>query len=105
MIALLRIANRNGAASSQKLAAAILFAITLLFMMAPGGLYLLPPPWKEIYVNLQAIIWIGDSIFLLVLARKNEKAAVSWVLKKPAFRKESTQRFLAPSLPRQTSRN
>jgi len=44
VIALLRIASRKQAISDQRLVAAILFALTLLLMMAPGGLYLLPSP-------------------------------------------------------------
>lgn len=71
MIALYRIAKRS-TEGRQGIIAGVLFACTLLVMLAPGGLYLLPPPWKTLYVTVQVVVWILGLIFLLDQARRDK---------------------------------
>jgi hypothetical protein len=73
MVALCRIAKRRFATDRSGLVAGTLLAITLLVMLAPGGLYLLPPPWNTLYVIGQITLWIAVLIFLLVQAWQEEK--------------------------------
>ncbi len=84
LIALFRTAKQSIASSDQRFIAAILFALTLVFMIAPGGLYLLPPPWSQIYVNLQALIWICDLFFLVALARHVTRAGEASTVQMPS---------------------
>ena len=65
MIALFRIAKRDLPTDSGGAVARALLAITILTMLAPGGLYLFPPPWNSVYVAAQTIVWIVVLIFLL----------------------------------------
>jgi hypothetical protein len=74
MIALFRIANQLAPAAASGLLAGPLLAITILTTLAPGGLYLLPMPWKELYVALQTITWVAVLLFLLNHARCERKA-------------------------------
>ena len=75
MVALFRIAKRGPSADGGDVVAGVLLAITMLTMLAPGGLYLFPPPWNILYVAGQAIIWIVVLIFLLHRARLEKNAA------------------------------
>lgn len=75
MIAFYRIARRS-TDERQGAVAGVLFACTLLVMLAPGGLYLLPPPWKTLYVIVQVLVWIVGLIFLLDQARRDNHAQV-----------------------------
>ena len=69
MISLFRIAKSYGSDPSDDPAAGALFAVTLLTLMAPGGLYLLPRPWNLVYVAGQTCVWGAVLAFLLVHAR------------------------------------
>jgi hypothetical protein len=69
LIALFRVAKRGPASGDLDLAAGVLCALTLAFLLAPGGLYLLPAPWNGVYVDAQVIIWLADLAVLLVVAR------------------------------------
>ena len=74
MVALFRIATRCSSPTATELLAGSLFAITLLTMIAPGGLYLLPTPWNTLYVALQTIVWVAVLIFLFYHARLERNA-------------------------------
>ncbi|HLE26396.1 MAG TPA: hypothetical protein VI935_12230 [Thermodesulfobacteriota bacterium] len=74
MVALFRIANRERSTNSRKVVAGVLLAITLLSTLAPGGLYLFPPPWNSLYAVGQSVIWVIVLIFLLDQARCEKKA-------------------------------
>jgi hypothetical protein len=69
MISLFRIAKSPEAGKAEGPVAGALFAITLLTLMAPGGLYLLPGPWDQFYVAVQTVVWCGVLVFLLARAR------------------------------------
>jgi hypothetical protein len=71
MIALFRIAKRGQAAGGGDVAAGILLAAMMLTTLAPGGLYLLPPPWKQLFVAAQALVWLAVLGFLLDRARRD----------------------------------
>jgi hypothetical protein len=74
MVTLFRIASQHTASASTGLFAGPLLAITILTLLAPGGLYLLPMPWNTLYVVLQTITWAAVLIFLLNHARMERKA-------------------------------
>lgn len=69
LIALFRVATSGGSRMGQDWAAGALFAVTLLTLMAPGGLYLFPRPWNLVYVAGQTCVWGAVLAFLLVHAR------------------------------------
>ncbi len=77
MIALFRWMKRRAEVDGPALLAGALLGMTLVSTIAPGGLYLLPPPFKEIYVKAQAVIWLFDLAFLLVIARSDRKTEAS----------------------------
>jgi len=73
IVALYRIAKNKAFKNGFDIMAGFLLGITLIFMMAPGGLYLFPNPWNLAYVFIQTIILIAVLIFLISIAWK-EKA-------------------------------
>lgn len=72
MIALLRIAKKDYAINRRIEAAGILVALSIPLMMAPGGLYLFPPPWNMIYVFAQKILWLAMLCFLIKYAHREK---------------------------------
>jgi hypothetical protein len=76
MIALFRISTNPGRAHTDAASAGILFGANLLFMIAPGGLYLFPRPWNTAYVAVQTLLWICMLAFLMRQARKIQLALV-----------------------------
>jgi hypothetical protein len=68
MVALFRIAKQPPACEGADVAAGILLAVTTVAMLAPGGLFLFPPPWNLWYLTGQIIVWIAGLIFLLYQA-------------------------------------
>jgi hypothetical protein len=46
-------------------------------MLAPGGLFLFPPPWNMRYVAAQIVIWILGLIFLVAQARIEKQSAIA----------------------------
>ncbi len=73
MIALFRIAKSNGISSNLQSALRISLFVTILFMTAPGGLYLLPSPWKELYIAGQVFIWLSLLSFLIFFIHRDKK--------------------------------
>jgi hypothetical protein len=69
LISLFRLAKSGGSQRGDNWAAGTLFGVTLLTLMAPGGLYLFPPPWNQLYVTGQTVVWVAGLVFLLVQAR------------------------------------
>jgi len=65
MIALFRLA-KSAAGSWTGTAAGLLVAASVPVMIAPGGLYLLPSPWKELYVVTQILLWIAMAGLLVL---------------------------------------
>ena len=76
MVALFRIAKQGPSADGSDVVAGALLAITMLAMLAPGGLYLFPSPWSMLYVAGQMVVWIVVLIFLLDRARRERDAGV-----------------------------
>lgn len=70
MITLFRIIKRGEPSNGDDVMAGMLLAITMLLMIAPGGLYLFPPPWNRVYVQVQVFVWILVFIFLLYFAQQ-----------------------------------
>lgn len=68
-IALWRIAKSKTKSIKICVISAILFASILLTVLAPGGLYLFPSPWKEVYTTIQMMVWGIVFSFLLWQAR------------------------------------
>jgi hypothetical protein len=80
MITLFRIAKSGKLKEDYNWAAGLLFAITLLFLVAPGGLYLFPFPWNRLYVLVQTFIWMTVLIFLLFYARQEKKVSADLLI-------------------------
>jgi hypothetical protein len=64
-IVLFRIAKQRPSADGGDVVAGALLAITMLAMLALGGLYLFPSLWNMLYVAGQTIVWIVVLVFLL----------------------------------------
>jgi hypothetical protein len=77
MVALFRVAKRGTLADGGDVVAGVLLAITTLVMLAPGGLFLFPPPWKMLYVAAVVTTWIGILIFLLDRAWRESRTGVA----------------------------
>lgn len=69
LVALFRIAKTSRQDSTTGTWAGFLFAFTLASTLAPGGLYLLPDPWRQAYLLSQTVVWSGALVFLIVIAR------------------------------------
>ena len=65
MIALYLVAKQSVARGVRDVIAGLLFSILLIVMIAPGGLYLLPPPWNTYSTYVQVGIWTVTLAFLL----------------------------------------
>jgi hypothetical protein len=74
LITLFRITKRGSFFKNNNLVSGGLLAITLLSLLAPGGLYLFKTPWNKIYAMGQAIVWMLLLIFLMYQAY-HEKTA------------------------------
>ncbi len=70
MIALFRTAKRGTSPDGADVIAGTLLGMSLCVMIAPGGQYLLPPPWNRLFMNIQMVVWILVLIFLLVRIRR-----------------------------------
>ena len=77
MITLFRITKSDGSLKADHGVAGVLFAVTLLTLMAPGGLYLFPRPWNQLYVAVQTLVWMAVLAFLLVQARRTQSRRLS----------------------------
>lgn len=76
MIALFRLAKQRATTEGADGVAGILLTITMLVVLAPGGLFLFPPPWNMRYVAGQVIVWIIGLVFLLAQAWRKKGALV-----------------------------
>jgi hypothetical protein len=65
MIALFRWVKQQAEVGGYALLAGALLGMTLVVTLAPGGLYLLPPPLNTLYVGLQTTVWLAVLAFLL----------------------------------------
>lgn len=76
MIALFRVAKQT-TITRERVVAGTLLAITLIIMLAPGGLYLLPPPLNTLYMIGQTIILLIGLIVLIDLTQRERNAQVA----------------------------
>ncbi|HIG45082.1 MAG TPA: helix-hairpin-helix domain-containing protein [candidate division Zixibacteria bacterium] len=88
LVALYRIAKQGMATGNRDVLAGLLFIFMLIMMMAPGGLYLLPPPWNGYVTQIQVVVWTGTLLFLLHQA---------WQEREPAIRAVSVDAIEAAS--------
>lgn len=72
-VALFRIATEGGSARL-RISAGFLLGCMVFSLLAPGGLYLLPEPWRSVYVGFQLAVWLLVFLFLIVLARRQHRA-------------------------------
>ena len=56
--------------------------------LAPGGLYLLPAPWNQLYVVAQVVLWLAACVFLLWAAAAGQRRRRRSNRAKPATRKK-----------------
>jgi hypothetical protein len=68
-IALLRLAGRAGPGAPARFTAGWLVALAFALHLAPGGQYLLPPPWRGLFLAAQLALWIAMLATLLAAAR------------------------------------
>jgi hypothetical protein len=73
IVTLFRIAKRGPSEQAEDVMAGVLLGVTLLLMLAPGGLFLLPPPWNTVYVVGQVMVWIATLVFLLGQAQTENR--------------------------------
>jgi len=73
LVALFRLAKSDP--GERGIVAGVLFALTLAFLLAPGGLYLLPPPWVSAYTDAQAVLWLACAGWLAMAARRDPGAS------------------------------
>lgn len=75
MVALFRIAKRGTPTPTDRrdVFASILLFIMILANLAPGGRYLLPPPWKNYYITGQVLVWIVTLTFLINQTRQERE--------------------------------
>lgn len=71
MIALFRWIKQREEVDGYTLLAGALLGTTLVVTIAPGGVYLLPEPFKTLYIGMQTLVWIADLAFLLSIARQD----------------------------------
>jgi hypothetical protein len=74
MLSLFRIARRGPSDRGTDVVAGVLLALTVLAMLAPGGLYLFPTPWKQVYIAGQTVTWLAILVFLLVQAERERRS-------------------------------
>jgi Glycosyltransferase family 87 len=70
MIVLFRLTKLEASAPGTSPTAGLLLALTLLFMLAPGGLFTLPPPLDTVYVAAQLVVWLLGLAFLVACAER-----------------------------------
>jgi len=63
LLALYRFVRREGAERLWGRIAGALFVLTTLAMVAPGGHYILPPPWKQAYLTVLVALWLAMLAF------------------------------------------
>ena len=73
MVALFRIIKREPSDGGSGILAGVLLGAALLLMLAPGGLFVLPPPLSTIYVVGQTALWIVTLVFLAGRARASSR--------------------------------
>ena len=64
IIALLRTCSLHASDWRSSVLAVVMLVMSLPLMIAPGGLYSLPLPWKELYMGAQAFLWLAMGVFL-----------------------------------------
>ena len=87
MVTLFRMAKRGSAA------AGVLLGVAVLLTLAPGGLFLVPPPLNTAYVFGQTVLWI----LTLILLHGGAPPERSGVLRRPPD--SSPPASAAPALP------
>ena len=70
LIALFRIA-RAPRPRGADLAAGVLLGLSVLCMLAPGGLFVLPYPLNVVYTSLESLLWLAVLAFLLLCERRH----------------------------------
>ena len=69
LVALYRLARRSAPGDAGGKVAGALFIATLVFLLAPGGLYALPAPWNDVYRGVQIALWLAALVVLSFAAR------------------------------------
>lgn len=77
MVALYRIARDRGSPQETTTRAGVLLAITIVAMLAPARLELLPFPWHLPFTAGHAIVWLAIALFLMQQARATSAPAAT----------------------------
>lgn len=76
VISLMRLVASRVAMGGARRVATMLVALTVATLLPPGGTYLFPLPWNQVYVAGQALVWLSMLGFLLwITPRTPERAA------------------------------
>jgi hypothetical protein len=65
MVTLFRLVKQSHAGGRDAVMPGLLLGLTVMTMLAPGGLYLFPPPLNTTYVAGQTFVWIAVMVYLL----------------------------------------
>jgi len=65
LVCLFRLAKVGPRDGGTDVIAGVLLAVSLPFLLAPGGQYLLPSPWVDVYLILQTVTWLATLVFLV----------------------------------------
>jgi len=71
---LFRIASDANRADPTRYGAGSILCVLVPVTVAPGGLYLLPSPWREVFVALQTAVWLVVLVFLARIAGRPPSA-------------------------------
>jgi hypothetical protein len=88
-ISLFRIARQGASPRDTDVVAGVLLAMAVLATLAPGGLYLFPAPWKQIYMAGQTAVWLAMLAFLLIQAERQRRCRS---MERPVRRQDSSMR-------------
>ncbi len=83
MVALFQISHRGPYPDGRDVVAGVLLGLTILLSLAPGGRYLFPAPWDDLYAAGQLVAWGAVSLFLLGQARYERAVGGQWTRPAP----------------------
>lgn len=77
MVALLRLGRDEQVSAPRRRAAGVLLATMIVLMIAPGGVFLLPPLLSRVYVAAQVTSWMAALVFLVDHMRRLKSSTAS----------------------------
>lgn len=75
VISLMRLRASRVASGGARGVVTMLVALTVVALLPPGGTYLFPPPWNQVYVAGQVLVWLSMLGFLLWITPRTPERA------------------------------